>query len=137
MIKNKKFMKKVVLLLTYLFFTGCSSEKFGSRIIDIDAKEAFEIINNYRDTLTILDIRTASEYSAGHIKDAINIDFYSKDFRDKLSLLDKDKTYLLYCRTGNRTSKALADFKELGFKKIYHLYGGISDWRNSGLPVYK
>lgn len=130
-------MKKIVLLLTYLFFTGCSADNFGSRIIDVDAKEAFDLINTYDGKLTILDIRTASEYSAGHIKDAINIDFYSKDFKYKLSLLDKDKTYLLYCRTGNRTSKALAYFKELGFKKVYHLYGGISDWQNSGLPVYK
>lgn len=130
-------MKKIVLLLTYLFFTGCSAENFGSSIIDVDAKEAFDLINTYNGKLTILDIRTASEYSAGHIKGAINIDFYSKDFKYKLSLLDKDKTYLLYCRTGNRTSKALAYFKELGFKKVYHLYGGISDWQNSGLPVYK
>ena len=130
-------MKKIVLLLTYLFFTGCSADNFSSRIIDVDAKEAFDLINTYDGKLTILDIRTASEYSAGHIKDAINIDFYSKAFKYKLSLLDKDKTYPLYCRTGNRTSKALAYFKELGFKKVYHLYGGISDWQNSGLPVYK
>lgn len=130
-------MKRIVLFIVLICIGGCASGNTDMNIIDVDAKEAYELINSHQNDLIILDIRTESEYLNGHIKEAINIDFYSKDFRDKLSKLDREKTYLLYCRTGNRSSKAISDFRELGFKKIYHLYSGISDWYNKGLPVYK
>ena len=130
-------MKRIVLFIVLICIGGCASGSTDMSIIDVDAKEAYELIYSHKNDLIILDIRTESEYIDGHINGAINIDFYSKDFREKLSKLDREKTYLLYCRTGNRTSKAISDFRELGFKKIYHLYNGISEWYNKGLPVYK
>ena len=130
-------MKRIVLFILLICIGSCASGSTDMSIIDVDAKEAYELIYSHKNDLIILDIRTESEYIDGHINGAINIDFYSKDFREKLSKLDREKTYLLYCRTGNRSSKAISDFRELGFKKIYHLYNGISEWYNKGLPVYK
>ena len=130
-------MKRIVLFILLICIGSCASGSTDMSIIDVDAKEAYELIYSHKNDLIILDIRTESEYIDGHINGAINIDFYSKDFREKLSKLDREKTYLLYCRTGNMSSKAISDFRELGFKKIYHLYNGISEWYNKGLPVYK
>ncbi|MCK6599511.1 MAG: rhodanese-like domain-containing protein, partial [Bdellovibrionaceae bacterium] len=55
----------------------------------------------------ILDVRTPDEYLSGHIKGAINIDFYASDFQNQLGKLDKEKDYKVYCRSGNRSSKAV------------------------------
>lgn len=83
----------------------------------------------------ILDVRTASEFAAGHLAGAINIDFYQSDFKSKLSELARDKTYLLYCRTGVRSAKAVAIMDSLGFTRLYDLSGGITQWTQSGYPV--
>lgn len=73
----------------------------------------------------IIDIRTADEYHAGKLfSDAIvDFDYYESDFEQKVSKLDKNKTYLIYCRSGNRTEKSLKVFKKHGLK-AYDLDGG-------------
>ena len=80
----------------------------------------------------IIDIRTKDEYDVYHLQNAINIDFYADTFADELNLLDKDKTYLIYCRTGRRTgtdkNNALALMKKLGFTDVYNMLGGIHDF---------
>ncbi len=83
----------------------------------------------------IIDIRTLEEYYSGIIQGAVNIDYYSTSFREELSQLDKDKTYLIYCRTGSRTSNAVGIMRELGFNEVYVLKGGITSWRNTRLPI--
>jgi rhodanese-related sulfurtransferase len=52
-----------------------------------------------------------------------------------VGLLDKDKSYVVYCHTGNRSSRATALMHSLGFKHVYDVQGGIAAWEQSGLPV--
>lgn len=73
----------------------------------------------------LIDIRTKYEYDSERINGAILIDFYKSNFKDRLNQLDKNKNYLIYCRSGSRTSYALNIFKELGFKNVYDLKGGL------------
>src|SRR5262245_7969927 len=54
----------------------------------------------------VLDVRTAKEFAAGHIPDAINIDYNAPDFAKKIGELDKGKTYLVHCAAGVRSTKA-------------------------------
>lgn len=68
--------------------------------------------------LIILDVRTPSEFTSSHVKGAINIDFYSSDFKDKINQLDKSKDYKVYCRSGNRSGQSVSIMKTLGFKKV-------------------
>lgn len=75
--------------------------------------------------VTVIDIRTAEEFESGHIEQAINIDFYASDFRDQISNLDKNKSYAIYCRSGNRSGQALTMMKTLGFTDVIDLDGGI------------
>ena len=111
----------------------------SNRIIAVSAKEAAGLIDKYSgaNDFAILDIRTPGEFQSGHLQSAILIDFYSQTFADQLSRLDKKKTYLVYCRTGNRSTKSLSLFKKLKFEKIYHMSTGISGWKSQGLPVVK
>ena len=85
----------------------------------------------------ILDVRTQDEFERGHIEGAINIDFYHIDFDEQLRRLDKSKPYLVYCKTGGRSSQTVQLMKDIGFQHIYHLAGGITEWLSEGFPVTK
>ena len=76
--------------------------------------------------VTVIDVRTKAEYDAGHVDNAINMDFYSPDFSAQLNALDKNGTYLIYCRTGHRSGQALEIMKGLGFTNVNDLSGGYS-----------
>ena len=137
-----------VLLLTGVVVTGgCVSGKVETptpetptQIIEnVTPQEAFALIlNNQNDPdFAIIDVRTSEEFAEGHIENAININFRSENFRGEIDRLDRDKTYLLHCRSGSRSSSALNVMKELNFIKIYHMTGGIIEWTEEGLPTVK
>lgn len=69
----------------------------------------------------VIDVRTADEYSSGHVKDSTNIDFLKPNFKEQILKLDKTKTYKLYCRSGNRSDQAMKLMKTLGFKDVENL----------------
>ena len=85
----------------------------------------------------IIDVRTPEEYASGYIDTAVNIDYYAADFREQLAALDKDKTYLIYCRTGRRSADARDIIAELGFREVYIMSGGIVAWEAEGRPVVR
>jgi rhodanese-related sulfurtransferase len=106
-------------------------------IKDITSKEALALIATNRNNpeFVIIDVRTPEEFAKGHIENAINIDFRSKTFRDDLDRLDKNKTYLIYCRSGRRSGLSIPTMKELDFRAVYHLLGGIIHWKAEDLPI--
>ncbi|MFC2021677.1 rhodanese-like domain-containing protein [Chloroflexota bacterium] len=106
---------------------------------DISPQEALTLIQNNQNNpdFVIIDVRTPEEFAEGYIENAVNIDFYSKTFRDELDNLDKNKTYLIYCRSGGRSGKALDIMAELGFKEAYNTLGGIIAWKAAELPTTK
>ncbi len=108
-------------------------------IEDITPQEAFTLIQNNQNNpdFVIIDVRTPEEFADGHIENASNIDFYSETFRDELDNLDKSKTYLIYCRSGNRSGSALDIMAELSFEEVYNMLGGILNWEAEGLPTVK
>ena len=85
----------------------------------------------------LLDIRTPDEYAQGHLKDSVVMDFYAPDFAEKLGQLDKTAKYLIYCRTGRRSGKALETMQQLGFTQAHDIEGGITAWAAAGYPVIK
>ncbi len=84
---------------------------------------------------TILDVRTPTEYVAGHIPGAMLLNFNSPDFAARAETLPRDKTYLIYCRSGMRSSKAAAILREKGISRVLEIQGGIIEWQNAGQPV--
>ncbi|MFH1032007.1 MAG: rhodanese-like domain-containing protein [Chloroflexota bacterium] len=121
---------------------GCTEveQQTGSnltQIRDVTSQEAFNLIkeNKGNPNFIILDVRTAAEFDSGHIAGAINIDVNFSSFPEEIKKLNTVNTYLVYCRSGNRSRKALTIMEELRFTSIYHLANGITEWINSGLPV--
>ena len=62
-----------------------------------------------------IDVRTKEEYDEKHVKNAINIDYYSEDLERGLKKLDKSKKYKVYCRSGARSESVVKIMKKLGF----------------------
>jgi len=104
--------------------------------VEVAPQEAYNFIIEKKPI--IIDIRTKEEYDSGHLENvSYNIDFYSPDFKEQLNKLDKNAKYLIYCRTGRRSALTLDIMKELGFKDIHHIKGGIVAWIDAGYPVVK
>lgn len=77
----------------------------------------------------VLDVRTTEEYNESFIPRAINYNVLdSLSFVKAVEPLDKNKKYFLYCKSGRRSGKALVMMKNMGFKNVLHLSGGITAW---------
>jgi len=82
-----------------------------------------------RPNVQVLDVRTEAEYKEGHLPNAILIDVNSPEFAEKIEQLDENKTYLIYCRSGKRSEKALKLMHQAGLPNTYHLKGGYLNWK--------
>ena len=100
---------------------------FQSPIVqDISKDDVLDLLED--ESIDIIDLRTDEEFIKGSIKYSYNIDFQKREFIDNLDLLDKEKAYIIYCKSGNRSEKASLIMKSLGFKVIYHYKKGYQDW---------
>ena len=115
--------------------TETAADTTASGIQVVSATDAAATIAAAPDDLVILDVRTPQEFDEGHIEGATLIDFYDPDFANQLAELDPDVPYVLYCRSGNRSSDARAMMAELGFTTVDDIDGGILAWESAGLPV--
>lgn len=108
-----------------------------ANINEFSATEAQRLIAAHQGDpgFVILDIRTPAEFAQGHLAGARSIDYYSPQFKAELDRLDRSKTYLVYCRSGNRSKKAMKIFEELGFAHIVHMSGGVLDWQAKGYKL--
>jgi rhodanese-related sulfurtransferase len=135
-------------LLTLAFFSGCAyitgealKPPAPQTVTNITPAKAFEQIFASNDLFNpvIIDVRTPLEYADGHIagRNIFNIDLNSHSFVDEIGKLDKNKVYIVYCRTGARSAAASKIMVELGFRHIYNMTGGITEWQARGFPVVK
>ena len=85
----------------------------------------------------LLDVRTRKEFDAERIAGAVIVDYNSPSFRDEIAKLDRSKSYLVYCRTGNRTNGAVKVMRELGFPNVSVFPGGITQWKEAGFPTVR
>ena len=151
-INRRLWLGVLVLALTGItLLAGCASEETNTElktamvseaavqarvVTDVSAQEAYTLIQEKSDdpNFKILDVRTPDEYNTGHIEGAFNIDYNSDTFNDILSKLDKSGEYLVYCRSGSRSSGAVKAMEDMKFTVIYHMRGGIIEWSAEGLP---
>ena len=124
-------MKKVIALIaSVLLMAGCSS---SSSAVDLSVTEFSSKVAEAG--VITLDVRTPGEFAEGHIEGAQLIDFQSGNFENEISTLDKNATYAVYCRSGNRSGQAVKVMHDAGFHNVYNLNGGVIDWANAGLPL--
>lgn len=124
-------MKKIIAIIATLF----ALTVIGSAdVTDITAKKAAARLKK-DPKIVVVDVRMPGEFAEGHIEGAVNINMNSKDFAAKLGKLDRDKTYLMHCKSGGRSSASLPVWKRLGFKNVLHLTSGTLGWEKAGLPL--
>jgi rhodanese-related sulfurtransferase len=123
-------LKKVIsaLFVSALLLSGCSSS--NSAVTDLAATEF--ISQSQAAGVVVIDVRTAGEFSEGHLVAALNIDVQSSSFESEIALLDKSATYALYCRSGNRSGVAAEIMAEAGFTKVLNAKVGFADLVQSG-----
>ena len=83
----------------------------------------------------IIDVRTPAEFSGGHLDGAVNIDIQSPDFASQIDALDRNGSYVVYCRSGNRSGMAMAQMLDMGFTDVSNA-GSVEEASNSlGISV--
>ncbi len=103
---------------------------------DIFPTEAWELISKNRegDDLVIIDVSTPQEYKDLHLEEAINMNLISRFFKTRLDVMNKSRTYVLYCKVGGRSKIAQKLMQQLGFRTVYNVVGGTLLWEEEGLP---
>ena len=124
---NKLF---AVVSVVFILMSSCT---IGQTKNDIELAEFEKKMASEK--YLLVDVRTAEEFSEGHIKGAINIDYLAENFSIEIQELELESPVLLYCRSGNRSGKAMKIMNEVGFKEVYNLEGGIKGWISSNNPV--
>ena len=123
-------MKRIIpILMALLLLSGCATQSAKRTYRQITMEEAVTMLEE-ETGYTILDVRTAQEYSEKHIPGAINIaneSIGTKDIPDIPELPDKDQLILVYCRSGNRSKQASEKLVKLGYTNIVEI-GGINRW---------
>jgi len=124
----------IIIVAVAFWLTGCQS---GQAQQSVMKPRAFARLLQEHDDVQLIDVRTPREVQQGKIEGARMINFLEDDFREKIGQLDKDKPVALYCRSGNRSSKAAAMMDDMGFEEVYDLQGGVISWRQSGYALKK
>ena len=90
-----------------------------------------------RGKTTVVDVRSAEEFAAGHLRDAKHIPL--ADLGNRTGELDKSKnrTVVVVCQSGARGDKAARQLQAAGFEDALSLEGGMNAWTAAGLPVTK
>jgi thioredoxin 1 len=126
--KRKSILLSTLLIATLLCcLTSGVLAQSGVNKLTLKEKKFQRLLK--KENTILLDVRTAEEYQSGHLPNSINIDVKQPDFLRQVQTFDTTKTYLLYCRSGRRSQTALTMMKAHGFKKVYHLKGGIDTWK--------
>ena len=104
---------------------------------DISVEKARELIeqNRNNERFVVLDVRTPREYRRGHIPGAVLLDIRAAAFKTDLGRLEREATYLVHCARGGRSATATALMKQLGFKKVHHMPGGMNAWQAKGFAT--
>jgi rhodanese-related sulfurtransferase len=123
----------ILVVIIVIVYAGKKKQAALGNVHFVPAQEFHALLEMNDPSRILLDIRTPQEYAEGHIDGAVNIDFYNAGFKKQLAALDPAKTYLLYCRSGNRTRKAAALMGTMGFNQVVVLDNGINDWTANNL----
>ena len=124
-------MKHIILLTSLLVVISCKSKltpNVDTAIpMEINSKQLTDMIDKGQN-MVLLDVRTSEEIADGKISGATEIDFFEDNFEANIDKLDKGKHYIVYCRSGVRSTKSVALMKEKGFSKCTNLEGGYNAW---------
>lgn len=121
------------LLLLAAFFLRNKAPESGSQC----ELSAAEIAAPARKGSIILDVRTQAEYAGGHLPNAVLIDISKHDFAEKIRALDRSLEYIVYCKTGIRSERAIRIMQGEGFTKLCNIRGGTVQLVRDGVQLVR
>lgn len=119
----KMVLKTVAVVLLSLLVVGCGNDTVTTGTMEsIKTSEVKTILDNKDENYILIDVREIDEYNEGHIPGAVNIPVGSITTVD----YSKDKTLIVYCRSGSRSNTAAIKLKNMGYN--VKDMGGILNW---------
>lgn len=127
---KSKLLSCLLLMTTVLLSCAQNGSKDALTLNAAAFKEAI-----LKKGVQVLDVRTAAEFSGGHIEHALQANWLDKkEFTDRTQHLDKSAPVYVYCQAGGRSASAQNYLKEQGYNVI-NLEGGMSNWKMNNFPV--
>jgi thioredoxin 1 len=130
-------MKKILsisFVFVAMFLNSCTNGQNKSGKTNLSAVEFAAKIKEIP-TAPVVDVRSPEEYSSGHLQGSKNINWNGDNFESEIIKLDKTKPVFVYCQSGRRSAAAANHMRSLGFKEVYELGNGISEWMQANLPT--
>ncbi len=145
-------MKKILILIFLVWLlSSCWNTNLVNNINNNKNIIESKVINNLKtvwpsefkkelakNDWVLIDLRTFEEVSNWVIPWVkLNLDYYSTNFKEELNSLDKNKKYLIYCRSGHRSGNTFELMKKLWFKNVINLNWWINNWIKNWLNIEK
>lgn len=108
--------------LVLLFIDEARSKGLGGA--RVSPQRTVELLN--RENAILWDIRDPNAFKEGHIAGAT-----------QSCPTDKDRSIVIACALGQKASVEMNKLQKQGYNKVYILAGGITAWKNAGLPLVK
>ncbi|GCD80725.1 MBL fold metallo-hydrolase [Schleiferia thermophila] len=116
-------------VLGYISSTEAYTSSGGQlkKVEFVDKEQVKKMLGN---GVEIVDLRGASEYKSGHIKNAKHV--FVGTLPQNLNLIPKDKTVVIHCQGGDRASIGYSILAGAGFTNVKNYSPGINEWVSSG-----
>jgi rhodanese-related sulfurtransferase len=101
---------------------------FAQRVDTLGIAQTQQLLLSHPN-ITIIDCRDSASFATSHIERAIHLDVNDSLLNDKLSKLDKEIPYLVYCRTNGRSQRLSQIMIKKDFRHIYLFYDGYLKWK--------
>jgi len=125
----------LALIVVVYLLASESMQLKANNIKLVNVHEALRLMNN--NSTTVVDVREEKEFAEGHMPHTINIPLGKLAERSGELEKSKEKPVVLVCRSGNRSKKGAVILAKSGFKELYSMNGGITNWQKDNLPLEK
>ena len=117
-----------------LALTACGGSDTSGTVPEVgNTSQAAAVESAKAAGASVIDVRTPEEYAEARVEGATNIDVQASDFDDRIAELDRDTTYVVYCRSGNRSAAAAERMREAGLTVVDG--GSLEDMAAAGYPM--
>ena len=117
-----RILLSLVLLVT---LQACGQAPSKTKNITL---QTFEKEFSKKKDIYLIDLRRPDEIIRGKIGSALEMDYLNENFKNSVAKLDTNKTVVLYCASGGRSSRAAEELIGMGFKNVYNLLGGYNEY---------